>query len=156
MQVYIAADHGGFELKDKIKRALLSMDIVPIDCGADILDPIDDYPKYAMNLTKKLKEDNFEGAVGILICRSGVGMSIAANKVKGIYASLCSTREQASKAREHNNSNVLCLDADYVDDQMHIEIVKTFLTTEFAGWDSRHGRRVKQIIDLESENLKTI
>lgn len=154
MQVYIAADHGGFELKDKIKHLLLTMDITPIDCGAETVDPEDDYPVYGIKLCKQLTDDNIEGAKGILICRSGVGMSIVANKYKGIYASLCSTQEQAQKAREHNNANVLCLDADYNDDQMHSDVVKTFLTTEFAGWDSRHGRRLKEILDFEAEHLK--
>jgi len=153
MQVYIAADHGGFELKDKIKHLLLTMDVTPIDCGAESVDPDDDYPVYALKLCKQLTEENLEGSMGILICRSGVGMSIVANKVKGIYAALCSTQEQAIKAREHNNANVLCLDADYVDDLLHFDVIKAFLTTEFAGWDSRHGRRLKQIIDVETEHL---
>jgi len=153
MQVYIAADHGGFELKDKVKRLLLELDITPIDCGAETVDPEDDYPIYAINLCNKLADDNVEGAKGILICRSGVGMSIVANKVKGIYAALCSTQEQAAKAREHNNANVLCLDADYGDDQQHLDVIKAFLSTDFAGWDSRHGRRLKQILDYEGEHL---
>lgn len=154
MQLYIAADHGGFELKDKVKKLLLEIDITPIDCGAENVDPDDDYPTYGLALCNRMMDDNVEGALGILICRSGIGMSIIANKVKGIYAGLCSTREQAHKAREHNNANVLCLDAEYVDDQMHLEIVKTFVTTEFGGWDSRHGRRVKAILDYEQEHLK--
>lgn len=153
MQVYIAADHGGFELKDKIKHLLLNMDITPIDCGADSVDPDDDYPTYALKLCNKLADDNIEGAIGILICRSGVGMSIVANKVKGVYAALCTAQEQAIKAREHNNANVICLDADYQDDQLHFDVVKAFLTTEFAGWDSRHGRRLKQILDYENNHL---
>lgn len=153
MQVYIASDHGGFELKDKIKKMLLEMDITPIDCGAETLDPEDDYPDFAIALGQKLKQDNFEGAKGILICRSGVGMAIVANKIKGIYAALCSTREQAIKAREHNNANVLCLDADFIDDNIHLDIVKTFLETEFGGWNSRHGRRVTKIIEFERDHL---
>lgn len=153
MQVYIASDHGGFELKDKIKRYLLTMDITPIDCGADSVNPEDDYPVYGLKLCNQLTDDNIEGAKGILICRSGVGMSIVANKVKGIYAALCSNQEQAIKAREHNNANVLCLDADYEDDQLHFDVLKAFLNTEFAGWDSRHGRRLQQILDFESKHL---
>lgn len=153
MKLYIASDHGGFELKDKLKRFLLSMDITPVDLGAETLDPNDDYPVYGLKLCNRLIEDNEEDARGVLICRSGVGMSIVANKVKGIYASLCFTREHAVKAREHNNSNVLCLDADYVDEQIHMDIVKTFLSTEFSGWDTRHGRRAMQIMDYERDHL---
>ncbi len=153
MQVYIASDHGGFELKDKVKRFLLSMDITPVDLGAESMDSDDDYPVYGLSLCNRLIEDNLEGAKGILICRSGVGMSIVANKVKGIYASLCFTRDHAAKAREHNNANVLCLDADYVDEQVHFDIIRTFLTTDFAGWDSRHGRRTMQILDYEKDHL---
>lgn len=153
MQVYIAADHGGFELKDKIKHLLLTLDITPIDCGAETIDPQDNYPFYALKLCNTMTQENVEGAKGILICRSGIGMSIIANKVKGIYAALCSTREHAAKAREHNNANVLCLDSDYVNEQLHFEIVKTFLTTEFGGWDSRHGKRVQEILDYERDHL---
>jgi RpiB/LacA/LacB family sugar-phosphate isomerase len=154
MEVYIAADHGGFELKDKIKQMLLSIDLTPIDCGAEVLNTEDDYPTFAQRLVKRMQSDNFEGSKGILICRSGIGMSIVANKFKGIYAALCSTREQAVKAREHNNANILCLDADYVDEQLHLDIIKTFLQTEFAGWDTRHGRRVQQILSIEQQNMQ--
>ena len=153
MNIYIASDHGGFELKDVVKKYLLELNHVPVDLGADVMVPDDDYPQYAFKLAQKVAEESKNGAMGILMCRSGVGMSISANKVKGVYAALCFTRENAMKAREHNDSNVLCLDADYQDLDLHKEIIKAFIETEFGGWDSRHGRRVLQIQDFEQTHL---
>ena len=120
------------------------------DLGPYELNPEDDYPKYTLKVAKKVAEN--PESEGILICRSGIGVSIAANKVKGCYAALCFTKQHAEKAREHNNANVLCLDADYTGDDP-LEITKTFLSTNFAGWDSRHGRRVKEVLDIEAGKL---
>lgn len=147
MKIYIGSDHGGFELKKEIIEFLSTENFEVQDCGPFELVPDDDYPVYAFNVAKEVLAD--KQSLGILICRSGSGVCIAANKVKGIYAALCFSKEHAEKAREHNNANVLCLDADFAGEDPK-EIAKTFLNTNFAGWESRHGRRVKQIVDFEN------
>lgn len=149
MKVFIASDHGGFELKKEIvnNKDFDKMGVEFVDLGPNHLDSEDDYPDYAFTLTEEINKN--PSSLGILLCRSGIGMSIAANKVKGIYAALCFTPRHAIKAREHNNANVLCLDSDYEDKQIHFKIIENFLKTDFAGFDSRHGRRVKEIMDKE-------
>lgn len=149
MKVYIASDHGGFELKseiihhDKFKKLGIEFE----DLGASELKEDDDYTDYAFTLTSEIKKH--PSNMGILICRSGIGMSIAANKEKGIYAALCFSPRHAIKAREHNNANVLCLDSDYEEKEIHFKIIENFIKTEFAGFETRHGRRVKEIMKFE-------
>jgi ribose 5-phosphate isomerase B len=154
MRIYIAADHGGFLLKNEMKEYLLSKDLnyEIIDLGANTLESTDDYPDFVEPLCHRLQDD--QGSLGILICRSGIGMSITANKFKGIYAALCFTPQHAIKAKEHNNANVICIDADYGDFENHKKVIDLFLHSEFEGYDTRHGRRVKIIKEFESNNFK--
>jgi|SRR6185369_7634555 len=149
MKVFIASDHGGFDLKREIihNEDFKKIDIEFIDLGAPELKSDDDYPDYAFTLVDEIKKH--PSNLGILICRSGIGMSIAANKAKGIYAALCFTPKHAIMAREHNNANVLCLDSDYEDKEIHFKMIENFIKTEFAGFETRHGRRVKEIMDFE-------
>ena len=150
MNVYIASDHGGFKLKNEIiKNSFEGYNF--IDLGAKEFVEDDDYPFYAKELAKSVQND--DNAIGILVCRSGIGMSIAANKFKGIYAALCFTPEHAKKSKEHNNANVLCLDSDYGELQNHLEVVKSFFENKFEGNDSRHGRRIEQIEEIENINF---
>lgn len=155
MNIYIGSDHGGFNDKEEIKTQLTSLGYNVIDCGAFSLDLNDDYPDFANNLCTKLQQESNKDSKGILLCRSGNGMVIAANKFKGIYASLCVSPEHAIKAREHNNSNVLCLDSDYSKDELHLPIIEAFLKTDFAGMDSRHGRRFSKIKEIEDKHTST-
>lgn len=143
MQLFLAADHGGFNLKSELMARLA--DLSPVDLGAFTHDSSDDYPQFAFELAKQVVQ--YPTARGVLICRSGIGMSIAANKVKGAYAALCHTVAQAAKAREHNDANILVLDADYEHDD-HEQVIRTFLSTPFAG--ERHERRVAQIKSYEA------
>lgn len=149
MKVYIASDHGGFDLKREIlhNQDFIKMNIEFEDLGPESLVEEDDYTDYAFTLVDEMNKR--PNSFGILICRSGIGMSIAANKAKGIYAALCFTPTHAIKAREHNNANVLCLDADYEDKEIHFKIIENFIKTEFAGFETRHGRRVKEIMKFE-------
>ena len=151
MNVYIATDHGGYELKNEIIKNKIE-GINFIDLGAEDYNKNDDYPIYAKQLANELQQDR--NSFGILICRSGIGMSIAANKFKNIYAALCFTSLHAKKAREHNNANVLCLDSDYGELETHLNIVRTFLESRFDGNQTRHERRFKEIKDIENENFK--
>lgn len=150
MKIYIASDHGGFELKNKIKEINLEFEIE--DLGPSKLNPDDDYVFFAEKLCKEVLNNN--NSLGILICRSGIGMSIAANKFKGIYAALCFNEKHAQMARQHNNANVLCLDSDYGDFETHKSIINSFLNSQFEGKDTRHGRRVDQIREIEENNFK--
>lgn len=145
MEIYIASDHGGFELKTKLKNSFLDRNI--IDLGANSFEPEDDYPDYAEKLCERVLAS--KDSVGILICKTGIGMSIAANKFKGIFAALCFTANHAEKAKAHNNANVLCLDALILEEEVHLEIVKRFLETKFDPLVSRHKRRVDKIKKFE-------
>ncbi|GIW58773.1 MAG: putative ribose-5-phosphate isomerase B [Candidatus Dojkabacteria bacterium] len=158
MKIYIACDHGGFELKEDIVKFLKSKHDVE-DLGPKDYDPTDDYPDYALKVAKRVASD--KNSLGILICRSGNGMVITANKVKGSYAALCFTPEHAEKARNHDNANILVLPADYLNCcggncncKKHLEIVKSFISSTFAGSNTRHGRRFSKVLTIEGENLK--
>lgn len=144
--IFIGSDHGGFELKRIIIKHLTSKKTKVKDIGAKVLKQGDDYPDFALPLAKKVasKKDN----LGILICRSGVGMSIAANKVKGIKAALCTAVGQAVTARAHNNCNILVLAADFTSPERNLEIVKTFLQATFSE-EERHKLRLKKFEDYE-------
>lgn len=152
MNIYIASDHGGFNLKKQLVYVLVAnldfTGIVVNDLGPDTLDEDDDYPDYAFKVAEKVAED--AGSVGILICRSGNGMCIAANKVKGVYAALAFSSQHAKKAREDDNANVICLDADY-EGEDPIEIVKAFIKSEFSS-EERHHRRFQKIQDFENQS----
>ncbi len=150
MQIYISADHGGFELKEKLKswRAGEQESTQFQDLGPEQLDPEDDYPNYAFPLAEKVVATS--DAIGILICRSGNGMTIAANKVKGARAALCFTAQHATKAVEDDHANILVLDADYLSFEEHQEIVRAFLTAKPKG--DKYLRRVELIQAYENSN----
>lgn len=144
--IYIASDHGGFELKREIMKYFKSNGIKIVDMGPKFLKQGDDYPDFAFPLAKKVvaKKNN----LGILICRSGLGMNIAANKVKGIRAGLCTYVGQAVMARAHTNCNILVLDSDYTSLEKNMEIIKIFLDGKFSG-EERHVRRLNKISKFE-------
>jgi len=145
MKVYIGADHGGFKLKEDIKGYLVDLGYQVEDLGAHEVNNEDDYPDFIFPVSQKVEGE--KEAFGIVIGRSGNGEAIAANKVKGIRAALCTSPEMAKKAREHNDANVLSLGADYVSEGEAKEIVKTFLETNFSG-EERHKRRLEKISRL--------
>ena len=146
--IFVATDHAGFELKKKIGDFLKDQGYETIDLGPEKLDPTDDYPDFGFLLAQRVaaKPNSF----GILLCRSGVGMSIVANKVKGIRAALCMQPKQAQKAREHNNANVLVLAADFTGFEEMKGIIRKFLETRFSG-EERHRRRLEKIRKFEEE-----
>ncbi|MEI6462794.1 MAG: RpiB/LacA/LacB family sugar-phosphate isomerase [bacterium] len=150
--LYIASDHAGYKLKQELIEIFKTFSLDAKDLGPFIENPDDDYPDFAYELSKIVVK---ESAKGILICRSGIGMSIAANKVKGIYAALCETNEEAIKSREHNNSNVLVLnDNDKDANQIFNDLVKPWLDTEFASDEERHVRRIEKIKAIEEMTMK--
>jgi ribose 5-phosphate isomerase B len=145
--VYIGADHRGFKLKEKIKGWLSTWGYECQDLGNDKYENEDDFVDFAIDLAEKVSSRKNKG---ILICGSGVGMSIAANKVKGIRAALCTSEKQTRLAREEDNANVLCLSADFVDEETNQKIIETFLETIFSG-DERYFRRLNKIKSYESK-----
>lgn len=136
MKVLIAADHAGFELKQKLIADLSEISFEDLGCHS--LDSVD-YPDFAKKLTSKIVQEQ----KGLLICGSGQGMAISANKAPDIRAALCWTKEIAALARQHNNANVLCLPSRFLSIDEAKEILTTFLNTEFEG--GRHQRRVDKI-----------
>ncbi len=144
MKVAIAADHGGFELKEHVKKIMDSMNIEYVDLGTESVESVD-YPDYAFPVANMVAKGEVDR--GILICGTGIGMSISANKVKGVYAALVHDCYTARVTRQHNNSNVLCLGGRTVGFNVAEEIVKIWLAEDFEG--GRHERRVNKIIDLE-------
>lgn len=150
MKVFIGADHRGYILKQKIAVLLEQQGCTVTDVGTDREDVPCDYPKMAYNVATQVAKSR--GARGILVCMSGIGHSIAANKVPGVYAALCYNKEAAALSRRHNNANVLVLGAKFVSEKEMFEIIKIWLTEEFEG--GRHLRRVNQIKAIEREFLK--
>lgn len=144
--IFIASDHSGFNLKEEIIKHFETKGIKIKDLGPKILKQDDDYPDFAFPLAKKVASK--ASHLGILICRSGLGMSITANKVKGIKAGLCTSVGQAVTARAHNNCNILVLAADFALPEKNLEIVKTFFAAGFSG-EERNKRRLKKIEDYE-------
>lgn len=139
--IAIACDHGGFELKKEILEYLKKNGYEYKDFGCDSTDSVD-YPEYARKVCSAINSGECEK--GILICGTGIGISIAANKVKGIRAALCTDCFMAEATRLHNDANVLALGGRVVGAGLAIKIVETFLTTEFSN-DERHIRRINLI-----------
>ena len=135
-KLYIASDHAGFALKSKLCDRFKSL----VDLGTNSEESVD-YPDFAHKLTNEVLKD--AGNFGILICGTGVGMSIAANRVKGIRAGLVSNNEIARLIRQHNNANVLVLPGRFMDEEEAIKSVKTFIETEFEA--GRHQARIDKI-----------
>ena len=142
--IFIGGDHAGFELKGKIIEYLKEKNIEVEDEGTYSEESVD-YPDFAKKVAEKVL--NNENALGILICGTGIGISMAANKVSGIRAALCTNETMAEYARKHNNANVLCIGARIIGEELARSIVNTFLSNEFEG--GRHTKRVQKIIDIE-------
>ena len=145
----IGSDHGGYKLKEEIKKYLEEKEIEYEDCGTFSEESVD-YPEIAKAVATEIQ--NKQCDKGILICRSGIGMSIVANKFKGIRCAKCDNEEEAKFSRMHNDSNVLALGADYIETNEAIRVVRMWLATQFEG--GRHAERIKIITEIENENMK--
>lgn len=139
--IAIACDHGGYEYKQIIMQHLADRNIQYRDFGTDSPESCD-YPDFAQPVAKAVAAGEFEK--GILICGTGIGMSIAANKVKGIRAAVCGDSFSVRATREHNDANILCLGARVISEAKALEITDIFLDTPFSG-DERHIRRISKI-----------
>ncbi len=144
MKVFIGADHAGFELKEKIRKLLADQGIEVADEGTHSAESVD-YPDYARKVAEAVAGNGTQR--GILVCGSGIGMAMAANKVHGIRAAHVTSEQEARMSREHNDANVLTLGARVLDEATALRIVQTFLNTQFEG--GRHQRRVDKIAALE-------
>ena len=140
IKIFLASDHGGFKLKEKVKSFLIDNKFEYEDLGCSSLEPVD-YPDFAKLLSKKIKDKN--NSMGILFCGTGIGISMAANRFQHIRAALCTSVEMASKSRKHNDANVLALGGRILEDKLALEIVKEFLQTNFEA--GRHSLRVDKI-----------
>ncbi|OIO49913.1 MAG: hypothetical protein AUJ39_00095 [Parcubacteria group bacterium CG1_02_42_13] len=148
MIIYIASDHRGFVAKEALKKYLIESAYNVRDLGNDHYDENDDYPSFAIDVAKKVSAD-FDNK-GILLCGSGVGMDIVANKFKGIRSSLCFSPDQAYAARQDDDVNILSLPAEYVDEDGLKKIVSTWLQTPFSNIE-KHTRRLGEMRNLGAE-----
>lgn len=147
MKIYIASDHGGFNLKEELKKYLQKVGHEVEDFDNKSYESEDDYPDFVFPLAEKVAAE--PESLGVVLGRSGNGEAMAANKVKGIRAALCLNETMAKKAREHNDANVLALGADYIDEKTAKEIVETFIKTPFSE-EERHKRRIEKISSYET------
>jgi ribose 5-phosphate isomerase B len=149
MQIGLACDHGGFELKEELKAFLRSAGFEPLDLGTFNEDSVD-YPDYGMLLAEKVSRQELER--GILICGTGIGMSMVANKFPGVRAALVHDVYSSRFSREHNDSNVLVLGGRIIGKDLAKEIVRIWLNTPYDG--GRHQRRLDKIAALEKRNFR--
>ncbi|MCL5011382.1 MAG: RpiB/LacA/LacB family sugar-phosphate isomerase [Candidatus Marsarchaeota archaeon] len=148
MKIFIAADHAGFYLKEKIKQKLSKNNSV-VDCGAFVFDSKDDYPDFINKVGKAVSEG--EGK-GIVLGGSGVGECMVVNKFKKVRGALVFNEYTARKSREHNDSNVLCLGARTISERKALKLVEVWLSTTFK--KGRHSRRLKKLREIEKRNFK--
>ncbi|MEM9673714.1 MAG: RpiB/LacA/LacB family sugar-phosphate isomerase [Bacteroidota bacterium] len=149
MKLGIAADHGGFHAKEKLKEFLHTLDgISVVDYGASAYDALDDYPDFAERIARAVASEEVER--GIAICGSGVGASIAANKVKGVRAALICDTYSARQGVEHDDMNIICFGARVFGEELLKEMTKAFLGAKFSG-EERHTRRLNKVIALDEE-----
>jgi ribose 5-phosphate isomerase B len=147
MKVYLGADHAGYELKNVLREHLTHHGYEVEDVGAKTLDPDDDFPQYAYAVATKVLGDDSDDARGILVCGSGQGIAMAANRVHGIRAAVIWNVAGAKETRQDNDSNVLSLPARMIDQDTALAIVDAWLEEKFSG-EERHQRRIQQMEQL--------
>ncbi|MGA3099476.1 MAG: ribose 5-phosphate isomerase B [Bryobacteraceae bacterium] len=148
MRIAIGADHAGFVLKEKLRRALAAEGHQVTDLGTDSEAPCD-YPDFARAVAREVSSGACER--GVLVCSTGIGMAIAANKVEGVRAAPAECVDEVRLTREHNDANVLTLGARYVDEIRALDLAHVFLSARFAG--GRHARRLEKIAAMERDEL---
>jgi ribose 5-phosphate isomerase B len=151
MRISIGADHRGYNLKEQLVPRLKSLGYEVTDEGPSSTDSVD-YPDYALKVANKVASGQADR--GILVCATGVGMCITANKVHGVRATTCADENVARLSRQHNDVNVLCLSGDKLDNSSAERIVDTWLDTEFEG--GRHARRVERIAEIEHDQCQPV
>ena len=147
MKIFIGADHNGFDFKAELTKVLQQQGLEVVDEGSIGIEPEDDFPQYAAKVATALLATNDPQARGILICGSGQGVCMAANRFKGIRACLCWNENEARASRNDDDSNILCLAARYMSLDEAVSVTQTFLATPFAG-APRFTRRIQQLDQL--------
>ena len=147
--IAIGCDHGGYKLKEEIKKYLEEIGIEYKDFGTNS-DERTDFPIYAKEVAVAVQRKECDS--GILICRTGFGMSIVANKFKGIRCAACYNEETVKQAKEHSNINVLAIPADYANSSLAIRMIRIWIASEFLG--GKYGERLEMINEIECENMK--
>ena len=145
MKIFLGADHGGFSIKEQLKEQLKSHDYLVEDCGAMAYDATDDYPVYARQVAEAVAGD--AEACGILLCRSGHGMVMAANKVAGARAALATTPAWTNQSRTDDGANILAFGVDFSDNRQILSLALGWLKTDYAG--GRHQRRLDELTAME-------
>ena len=148
-KLYLGADHRGFELKEALRAWLVSENYQIEDMGAVVYDPADDYPDYALKVAQKVVGD--PNGRGILLCGSGVGVDMVANKIDGIRSGIGLNPEQVISARVDDNINVLVIATDYTEEEKAKKMVEVFLTTDFSG-EPRFTDRLQKVSEIEKKN----
>jgi ribose 5-phosphate isomerase B len=148
MKIAIGADHGGYPLKSEIIQTIKQAGHDPIDLGAYSIDPTDDYPDFTLAVGQAVQAHQADR--GIVICGSGVGACVAANKLKGIRAGLCHDTYSAHQGVEHDDMNVICLGARIIGGELAREVVLAFVGAKFSGGE-RHLRRLNKVLKIEAE-----
>jgi len=149
MKIVIGSDHRGVEIKRRLLDTLRSMGHEVLDIGTEGAESVD-YPDFANEVAKRVGKKEMDR--GLLICGTGIGMSMAANKVRGVRAAACQDTLTAEMSRRHNDANVLCLSADLVGEDQMAQMIRIWLETPFEG--GRHARRVEKIAKIEAEQCE--
>lgn len=147
MKIAIGSDHAGFKMKEDIKKLLRENGYEYHDFGAETLDPQDDYPQYSRNVAEAVASGEYDR--GMLVCGTGIGMAMSANKVPGIRAAACYDTDMAKVSRSHNNANVLALGGRLTASDLASDIVSVWLETPFSE-EERHKRRLEKVRDIET------
>jgi ribose 5-phosphate isomerase B len=150
MRIAVGADHGGFPLKSPIIAELRRLGHEVVDCGAPALVPGDDYPDFAEAVALTIQRG--DAGRGLLICGSGVGASVAANKFAGVRAAVCHDTYSAHQGVEHDDMNVLCMGARIIGNELAIELVRAFAAATFSG-EERHRRRLGKVLGFERRSM---
>ncbi len=148
MRIAIGADHGGYPLNEMVIAELDTAGHETLDFGTHVGSRPDDYPDYALKVGQAVQANQAD--IGILICGSGVGAAVAANKLIGIRAALCGDTYSAHQSREHDDCNVLCLGARVTGEELALDIVRAFVAARFTG-EERHVRRLAKIAEMEKK-----
>ncbi len=146
MKIALGTDHGGYALKPTVVDEIRKLGHTVVDCGALTYDAKDDYPDFARAVGAAIQRGDAER--GVVLCGSGVGAAIAANKMRGIRAGVCHDTYSAHQGVEHDDMNVLCLGARIIGDELAKELVRAFASAKFSG-EERHARRLKKVIEIE-------
>lgn len=155
MKIALGSDHAGFNVKEYLCNVLKARGVDVVDLGTHYPTP-SDYPDYARYVGNTVA--NGDADFGVLICSTGIGMSVAANKVNGVRAALCANTHSAELARKHNNANILCIGAKFCTKEQAIAMLEKFITTPFDGdtkKGERHRRRVQKIAEIERQSERT-